>query len=384
MLSIRNSFIGLVILGLIVACAVNPVTGKKELSLVGEGQELAIGAQQYKPSQQSQGGLYYIDPALQSYVARVGQKLAAVSDKPNLPYEFVVLNSSVPNAWALPGGKIAINRGLLVQLNDEAELAAVLGHEIVHAAARHGAAQMSKGMLVNIGTQIVNVASQSNGYGQLAQLGGAMAMASYGRQDELESDHYGMKYMVKAGYDPRAAIDLQKTFVKLSEGRQPDFVSGLFASHPPSQERVNANKAHAAKLNASGVRNKAAYQRMIAQLKRDEAAYKTEKDAVKALKAKDFNKALQLSNKAIGIQPRESSFYELKAFALHHLKQNQASEAALSKAISVNPQYFKPRLMRGLLRDKMGNKVGARQDIAASYKILPTKAAKLYLQGPAQ
>ena len=115
------------------ACSVNPVTGENQLSLISTAQEVAMGEQNYQPSQQSQGGQYQIDPGVQAYVAEVGRKLAAVSDAPALPYEFVVLNNSVPNAWALPGGKIAINRGLLVLLQDESELAAVMGHEIVHA-----------------------------------------------------------------------------------------------------------------------------------------------------------------------------------------------------------------------------------------------------------
>ena len=112
------------ITGLSTGCAVNPVTGKNELSIISESRELAIGAQQYGPSQQSQGGTYSVDPELTDYVNEVGQRLAAVSDR-KLPYEFIVLNDSVPNAWALPGGKIAINRGLLMQLDSEAELAAV-------------------------------------------------------------------------------------------------------------------------------------------------------------------------------------------------------------------------------------------------------------------
>jgi predicted Zn-dependent protease len=121
------------------ACATNPVTKKSEIAFVSEAQEISIGNQQYLQSQQSSGGKYVLDPALAAYVSEVGQKLVKVSDRPNLPFEFVVINDSVPNAWALPGGKLAINRGLLTELKSEAELAAVLGHEIVHAAARHGA-----------------------------------------------------------------------------------------------------------------------------------------------------------------------------------------------------------------------------------------------------
>jgi predicted Zn-dependent protease len=110
-------------------CATNPVTGKNELSLISETQKISIGKQQYAPMRQAQGGDYMVDPMVGSYVNNVGQRLASVSDR-KLPYEFKVLNNSVPNAWALPGGKIFINRGLLTELKSESELAAVLCHEI--------------------------------------------------------------------------------------------------------------------------------------------------------------------------------------------------------------------------------------------------------------
>ena len=125
-------------------CATNPVTGKSELSIVSESWELKTGAQQYLPARQSQGGDYVADPGVQAYVQEVGNKVAAVSDR-SLPYEFAVINDSTPNAWALPGGKIAINRGLLTELDSEAELAAVLGHEVVHAAAKHSAKSIQRG-----------------------------------------------------------------------------------------------------------------------------------------------------------------------------------------------------------------------------------------------
>jgi predicted Zn-dependent protease len=150
----RTSAVFIVILAL-AGCAVNPVTGERDLILVSGQQELAMGAQNYAPMQQSQGGEYDVDPALTAYVRSVGMKVANASGV-DLPYEFVVLNNSVPNAWALPGGKIAINRGLLTEMNSEAELAAVLGHEVVHAAARHSAQQQSRAIL----TQGVVVAKQ--------------------------------------------------------------------------------------------------------------------------------------------------------------------------------------------------------------------------------
>ena len=364
-------------------CAVNPVTGEKELSLISAEQEVAIGANNYQPSQQAQGGPYQIDPQLQSYVSEVGQKLAAVSARTGLPYEFVVLNNPVPNAWALPGGKIAINTGLLVELEDEAQLAAVLGHEIVHAAARHGASQMSRNVLFNVGTQVAGIASQQAGYGSLggvaAQLGSAAWMARYGRDDELESDAYGMEYMAAAGYDPQAAVELQETFVRLSEGREPDFVSGLFASHPPSRERVARNREKAAALPEEGVRNRDTYQRRIAQLKQDWPAYEAQKDAIAALNDEDADRALALLDKAKAIQPREGNIWELRGHAWLMKGNKDNAYTAYSTAISKNPDYFSPYLSRGALLYERGDKSRARVDLEKSYKLLPTNKASYYL-----
>lgn len=363
-------------------CSVNPVTGQTEFSLVSADQEVAIGANNYKPSQQSQGGRYYLDPDLQVYVSSVGQKLAAVSDRPNLPYEFVVLNNSVPNAWALPGGKIAVNRGLLTHLEDESQLAAVLGHEIVHAAARHGASQMTRGTLINIGAAAVGMAGASYGLGgagaQIAQMGAAAWMARYGREDELESDNYGMEYMSRAGYDPSGAVKLQETFVKLSQGRQQDFISGLFASHPPSQERVDANRTKAATL-PKGVTNRDIFQRKIRQLKQDEPAYKAQDAAIKALNAKDSKTALAELDKAIAVQPNDGYFWELRGHAWEMQKSPANAEKSFTTAISKNPDYFSHYLARGILRYDEGNKTGARTDLEKSYQILPTPYSSYYL-----
>ncbi|HAP53457.1 MAG TPA: peptidase M48, partial [Marinobacter adhaerens] len=231
--AIKNSLVAIALALTLSGCSVNPVTGENQLSLIGESQELAMGAEQYVPTQQTQGGRFYVDPELTLYVSEVGQKMARVSDRPDLPYEFVVLNSSVPNAWALPGGKIAINRGLLTELDDEAQLASVLGHEIVHAAARHSVQRMQQGMLISAGVAGLGFALSDNEWAGLimggAALGAQLALAQYSQGDELESDHYGILYMKEAGYDPQAAVELQELFLKLSEGRQSSFIDGLFA-----------------------------------------------------------------------------------------------------------------------------------------------------------
>lgn len=363
---------------LLTGCATNPVTGKSEVSLVSAQQEVAIGSKNYGPSQQSQGGRYTVDPELQVYISQVGNKLAAVSDRPNLPYEFVVLNNPVPNAWAMPGGKIAVNRGLLTMLEDESQLAAVLSHEIVHAAARHGASKMTRGTLLNLGMAALGTAASSAGYGginQFTQIGAAAWMAKYGREDEMESDAYGMDYMARAGYSPEGAVKLQEMFVRMSKGRS---MSSLFASHPPSQARVTANKQKAKTL-PPGATNRTRYQVNIAQLKHDAPAYKAQELAIKSLRAKNPKAALAQINRAIAIQPNDGSFWELKGHALAMLKQVNTANTAFTSAIRKNPEYFSHYLARGMLRFEHGNPNGAQMDLEKSYQLLPTPNASYYL-----
>ncbi len=296
-------------------CAVNPVTGKRQLMTVSTASEIQMGQQNYAPMRQSQGGDYDVDPVLTQYVQGVGSRLAAQSEVA-LPYEFAVLNNSVPNAWALPGGKIAINRGLLTELESEAELAAVLGHEVVHAAARHTASQMSRGMLLQGLVLATAVASSDSDYGNLAVGGAGLAAQlvtmKFGREAELESDFYGMQYMSKAGYDPQGAVSLQETFVRLSDGRRTDWLSGLFASHPPSQERVNTNIATAAALPAGGKTGEAEFQRALQKTRAAKPAYDAYDEGRKALSEKKLDEALALSNKALDLFPQEAHFHALR------------------------------------------------------------------------
>ena len=370
------------LLSSIASCARNPVTGKNELQLVSEQQEIQIGMENYLASRQSQGGDWIIDTELSEYVNSVGKKLVKVSDRPELPYEFAVLNNSVPNAWALPGGKIAVNRGLLTELNNEAELAAVLGHEIVHAAARHGAKAMERGMLLQVGVLGLGVAAGDRDGGALlvgaGTLGAQLIGKKYGRDAELESDRYGTTYMARAGYDPRAAITLQETFVRLSKGEKSNWLEGMFASHPPSPERVEANKATAAKLTSSGTLGAESYQARIAVLKKTREAYNKLDEGRKALAANNPDAALAAAEAALKIEPREALFYGLRGDA--KIKQKRLLEALpdFDLAIARNREYFQFYLQRGLIKQQMRDP-GARADLEKSVALLPTAVGHLAL-----
>ncbi len=366
----------LVLLAVILStCGVNPVTKKRELQFVSEEKEIAIGTQNYAPTRQAQGGDYVLDAELTAYVQSVGDKLAAVSDR-KLPYEYVIINDSVPNAWAMPGGKIAFNRGLLYELNSEAELAAVMGHEIVHAAARHGAQGMERGMLLQGAMIAVGIGAQNTDYSQLivggAQVGAQLVNSKYGRDAESESDFYGMQYMKKAGYDPTAAVTLQETFVRLSEGRKSNFIEGLFASHPPSPERVAANKATLAKLGAGGEWGKEIYAKKTAKLRATQGAYKAYDDAVKALGEKNIDKAKTLINQAIAIEPKEARFQELPGDIALTQQKPQEALAFYDKAIQMQPNYFKPHIQSGIALFNMGKKAEAEPYLKRANALLPT------------
>jgi predicted Zn-dependent protease len=368
---------------LLAGCGTNPVTHKRELQLVSESEEISIGQKNYVPARQQQGGDYIIDPELTAYVQSVGNKLAAVSDR-KLPYEFVVLNSSVPNAWAMPGGKIAFNRGLLYELNSEAELAAVLGHEIVHAAARHGAQSMETGILLQGAVMATGIAAQDNRYSELivggAQLSTQLISKKYSRDDESEADLYGMRYMKKAGYDPRAAVTLQETFVRLSKDRNSNFIEGLFASHPPSEARVAANKATLAELGEGGVWGKEIYAQKVGKLKATRAAYIAYDDGVQALAKGDTDKAAALAKQAIAGEPREARFQELLGDIA--MKRNQGEEALgyYQQAIRMQPDYFRPYVQTGVVLDSLGRSAEAEPFLKRSNELLPT-ATSYYVMG---
>ncbi len=366
------------------SCSVNPVTGKQELAWVNENDEIKLGQSYYGRQQQAAGGPYVIDPDLTLYVRSVGRKLAQYSKRSHLPYDFVVLNDSSANAWALPGGKIAVNRGLLVALEDEAELAAVLAHEIVHADARHSAQNMEYGQLVGLGQVLLSGVANQAGYGgsltqQVIGMGGGGFMANYSRSRELEADLYGMRYMNEAGYDPEAAVSLQQTFVELSKGRSQDRFSALFASHPPSQSRVAANEQTAWQLGRGGERGKARYQREISQLMKRKPAYDLSDKAKKAIGEKNYAAAIKLADSAIRLEPRESEFYEVRGVAQSKLNRSSDALKSFDKAVELNDRYFSPMLRRGILKAELKSFQSAEQDILASLKLAPTQIAYIKL-----
>ncbi len=218
-------------------CAKNPVTGKSELSLVSEAQEIQMGQQGAQEVAQSIG--FYEDAAVSAYVADLGKRMAAESERPNLPWEFHVVNDAAVNAFAIPGGFIYVTRGLMGAINSEAELAGVIGHEIAHVTHRHSVQQISKSQLAQLGLGIGSILSSDIAkFGQLAGAGLGLLFLKYGRDAENQADESGFRYALGENYDVREMPKVFETLGRLSDaggaGRLPEWLS----THPDPGNRI--------------------------------------------------------------------------------------------------------------------------------------------------
>jgi predicted Zn-dependent protease len=217
------------------ACATNPVTGRRELSLIGEQQEIAMGLEAAKSASAEMG--VYPDSVLQRYVNGLGMPLARASERPNLPWSFTVIDDPVVNAFALPGGPLFVTRGILAHMNSEAQLVSVLGHEIGHVTARHSVSQMSRAQLTQglfVGAMILRPELQQ--FGNLGSQALGLMFLKFGRDDETQSDELGFKYMTNGGYDPAEMAEMFKTLDRTGGGsdRTPEWLS----THPNPGNRV--------------------------------------------------------------------------------------------------------------------------------------------------
>jgi len=213
------------------ACESAPVTGRQQLILLPEGQAQQMGVEAYQQIKAEQG--VSSDERYTGPVNEIGRRIAAVSGQPDLPWEFTVIDDDEPNAFALPGGKVGVNTGLFKVAKTDAQLAAVMAHEVGHAIARHSAERVSRQVLVQVGQQAVG--AQYPGMAEvLAQASTLGLILPFTREQESEADHIGLMLMAKAGYDPRGAVELWRNFDALGGERPPEFLS----THPAPGSRI--------------------------------------------------------------------------------------------------------------------------------------------------
>lgn len=243
------------ILLILAACSTNPATGEQQFTaLMPASQEASVGAQEHAKVEQVFGK--FIQGPLANYVNEVGQKVAQNTERPDVKYQFFVIDSPIINAFALPGGYVYVSRGLLALADNEAELAAVLGHEIGHITARHSAERVSQGFLAQLGAVVLSAATGSQGVAQAANLGSELYIKSYSRGQEHQADELGVRYLNRSGYDTFAMSSFLQSMAeeanleaKKSGSVKPAF--NYFSTHPQTESRVAEASTEAARYTKS-------------------------------------------------------------------------------------------------------------------------------------
>jgi len=283
------------------ACTVNPVTGSRQLDLMGEPQEVQLGATLY-PQYTAQSYGEVQDAELQAFVERVGDRLASVGHRPQLPWTFNAVNDPSVNAYALPGGKVSITRGLLARMGSEDELAAVLGHETGHVTARHAAQQYTRQVLSQlalVGAAVYMEVEDVDNRGLYmvgGMVGAQLALAHYSREQERQSDFLGFEYMSQLGYNPEGMVDLMATLGSTRQ-REPSFVEQMFASHPLTSERIETAKQQVANAPAeltSRPLTAAEYSAATGLVRRQREAYDRVVEARAMMSKESFDAARRL------------------------------------------------------------------------------------------
>ena len=375
-------YLFLVLMLYLTGCAMNPVTGRNELALmnVSVEQEVRLGEKSYAQALQRMGGIYP-DAVLNAYINRVGQRLAHTSHRPELEYHFKIVNDSSPNAFALPGGFIAITRGLLTSIENEAQLAAVLGHEIGHVTARHSIQEIQRSTLLNTSVGLLGSLAGETGYAELltqvSSLTATLISKSYSRKQEYEADQLGVDYLARSGYSVQGAIELQNIFIqKFEDSGNSDWLNGLFRTHPFSRERLLANQEHINRSYADfysrdGL-DKNSYRQHVASLDSTREAYALYDQARKAEATGQFDSAIEIYHRAMQKAPDHGLL--LTSLGMAYLRKEDMIPARryLRKAVAIDPNYYKSRMGLGYiyLQNKQPREAANQLDV--SLRLLPT------------
>jgi predicted Zn-dependent protease len=386
----RRDFLWLTTLstaGVLVGCAADPVTGKQTLVLMSESQEISLD-KQHSPHQFSADYGAVQDQALNDYVSEVGRRMAQRSHRPHMPYSFRAVNATYVNAYAFPGGSIAATRGILLSMDNEAELAGLLGHEIGHVNARHTAERMTKSLITStlVTGAMVYVQAKHGEYAPLAAglggIGAGMLLARYSRNDEREADALGIEYMTRAGQNPQGMVGLMDILRNLSK-RKPSAIEMMFATHPMSEERYQTAKQAAEtryRSKQDAPLNKERYMDNTAELRKIKPAIEAMQDGEKEMGKKGYREAESHFARALKIAPND--YAGLVMMAKCQLAQNKHDLARqyAERAQKVYPQEAQAQHLSGVSK-LMGNRFEAAYTDFDNYeKILPGNPNTVFLK----
>ena len=375
--------------GLATGCATNPVTGRSQFMMMDESQEIAIDHKQ-SPHQFSADYGNVQDPALRNYVQATGKRIAATTHRSQMPYNFHCVNANYVNAYAFPGGSIACTRGILLELDNEAELAALLGHELGHVNARHTAAIMSKAQLASLavgGLAILTTATVGSGAGnlagQLGQLGSGALLASYSRDNERQADNLGMEYMTRSGYGPQGMVGLMDMLNNMNTHKA-SATDLLFATHPMSAERYRTSVDMATndyRQYSGQPLYRDRYMDNTAGLRKLKGAIKTMQDGEAAMGKEQYSQAEGLFKQALDQAPDD--YVGLLLMAKCQLVQKKDSEAKryAERAKQVYPDEAQVYHISGIANIRNKQYDAAYEDFSIYERRLPGNPNTTFFKG---
>ncbi len=387
-------------------CMTDPVTGKRSLGVINPSDdEEVLQGRQYAPSFTAEFDGAYPDREVQDYLAGIVLRLGSASHRPSLPYRFTLLNSSVPNAFALPGGEVFATRGLVARLEEEAQFAVVLGHEVGHVNHRHSVQAMNDALVVGLGTSLLagglkderdrEVASG------LASMGGGLLLLRFSREQETEADDRGAEYAYAAGYDPRRGARVFEEFARMK--RESGAGGGPFeswlSSHPLDEDRVRHLRAEVARrwpalrgeASAPGlVVTTPAWDATVARLRGAQPRYermdRARAAAAKALQKGDGSgaqKALRVVEEEGRALPDHALFPAVEGAILHALGDRRAARERLSRAVRLQPDLYFARVRLAVLDNDDGRHAEAAAGARAAADLAPSSAEARMLLGRA-
>jgi predicted Zn-dependent protease len=379
---------GILAAGLAAGCAANPVTGKSQLMLVSEQDEIKMD-KQHSPHQISADFGPLQDKALNDYITGIGKTMAQKTHRPQMPYDIKGVNATYVNAYAFPGGTIACTRGILLTLENEAELAALIGHELGHVNARHTAEIMSKNMITSaiVGGAAAYIGTRNASYGgiaaQLGMLGSGVLLASYSRDNERQADHLGMAYMVKSGYSPEGMVGLMDMLNSMSKHKQ-NATQLLFATHPMSSERYQTavKMARSEFATAKGQPlHRERYMDHTAALRKIGPAIQEMQKGDALMAQKKFAQAEGHYKKALAKAPQDYAALMMMARCQLAQKKTAAAGTYTAKAKAVYPAEAQGYYLNGFVMLRKKRYTEALNDFTAYEKRLPGNPNAYFFKG---
>ena len=388
----RRHFLWLMALssgGVVTGCATNPVTGKSQLMLISEDQEIAVDKQN-SPHQFSADYGTLQDRVLNDYIDRTGKNIASHTHRPQMPYSFRGVNATYVNAYAFPGGSIACTRGILLGLDNEAELAGLLGHELGHVNARHTAQQMSKSVLAQAAVAAAGVAvgvgTDSAALGGLAAglggIGAGALLAKYSRDNERQADSLGMEYMVRSNYNAEGMVGLMDMLRNLSK-HKPNAIEMMFATHPMSDERYEtAVRTVSTKYQvAKGFPlHRERYMDNTAKLRSIKEAIEEMQNGEKAMAKKDFPTAEGHFRRALKEAPEDYAGLCMMSKCLMVQKKYEQARRYAERAKQVYPEEAQAHHLSGITKLVGKNFGRAYEDFSSYEKLLPGNPNTIFLE----